>query len=353
MDLVSPDRLPPWGALPALDADEIGQPALLVDLDAAEEGSSAKNWAQHEVSVGPAGAGRILVGVASRPLGPKGAALAQCCDVTYLPEGERRATARVCVAVPDPRAAADGVVEQVARTPGAALALAHLLRAAEGLDGQRALMVESFAYSMLLAGPEYQTWLRTRARRETGTPLEGQLVRLDRTGGRLEVVLDHPSRRNAYSARLRDELHEALRVALADPSIDSVALSGTGLSFSAGGDLDEFGTTGDPVLAHVIRTTAGVATALEALRTRLEVRVQGPCVGAGVEIAAFGSRVSAHPDSTFRLPEVLMGLLPGAGGTVSIARRIGRWRLVHLCLSGQQIDARHALDWGLVDEVRV
>lgn len=351
MDLVPPDRLPPWGALPPLDADEIGQPALLVDLDAAEESSCATNWDRREAPVGPAGAGRLLFGVASRPLGPKGAALAQRCDVTYLPEGEREA-ARACVAVPDPRAAADGVVEQVARTPGAALALAQLLRAAEGLHGQSALMVESFAYSMLLAGREYQAWLRTRARRETGTPLEGQLVRLDRTGGRLEVVLDHPSRRNAYSARLRDELHEALRVALLDPSIDSVVLSGTGPSFSAGGDLDEFGTMGDPVLAHVIRTTAGVATALEALRPRLEVRVQGPCVGAGVEIAAFGSRVSAHPDSTFRLPEVLMGLLPGAGGTVSIARRIGRWRLVHLCLSGQQIDAQHALDWGLVDEVR-
>lgn len=351
MDPLSPDRLPPWGALPPLHADEIVQPTLIVDLDAADEGSSATNWARPEASVGPAGAGRLLVGVASRPLGPKGMALAQRCDVTYLPEGER-ATARACVAVPDPRAAADEVVQQAARTPGAALALAHLLRATEGLDGQSALMVESFAYSMLLAGPEYQAWLRTRTRRETGTPPDGQLVLVDRTGGHLEVVLDHPSRRNAYSARLRDELHEALRVALVDPSIDSVVLSGTGPSFSAGGDLDEFGTVGDPVLAHVIRTTAGVATALEALRSRLAVRVQGPCVGAGVEIAAFGSQVRAHPDSTFRLPEVIMGLLPGAGGTVSIARRVGRWRLIHLCLSGQQIGARQALDWGLVDEVR-
>ena len=52
-----------------------------------------------------------------------------------------------------------------------------------------------------------------------------------------------------------------------------------------------------------------------------------------------------------RLPEIAMGLIPGAGGTVSITRRIGRWRTAYLALSGLPIDAPTALDWGLVDEI--
>jgi enoyl-CoA hydratase/carnithine racemase len=59
----------------------------------------------------------------------------------------------------------------------------------------------------------------------------------------------------------------------------------------------------------------------------------------------------ARPDATFRLPEIAMGLVPGAGGTVSLPRRIGRERTAWLALSGQAIDAPTALDWGLVDTI--
>ena len=60
----------------------------------------------------------------------------------------------------------------------------------------------------------------------------------------------------------------------------------------------------------------------------------------------------ATPDAFFQLPEVAMGLVPGAGGTVSIPRRVGRQRAAYLCLSGVRLDAEAALAWGLVDEVR-
>jgi enoyl-CoA hydratase/carnithine racemase len=74
-------------------------------------------------------------------------------------------------------------------------------------------------------------------------------------------------------------------------------------------------------------------------------------VGAGVEVPAAAGRVVAAPDAVFRLPEVAMGLIPGAGGTVSIPRRIGRRRACWLAISGASLDARTALAWGLVDEV--
>jgi enoyl-CoA hydratase/carnithine racemase len=70
-----------------------------------------------------------------------------------------------------------------------------------------------------------------------------------------------------------------------------------------------------------------------------------------VELPAFAHRVVATRDATFGLPEVGLGLIPGAGGTVSLPRRIGRHRTARLGLSGAAIDAATALEWGLVDEI--
>lgn len=79
--------------------------------------------------------------------------------------------------------------------------------------------------------------------------------------------------------------------------------------------------------------------------------MHGTCVGAGVELPSFAHRIVADPATMFRLPELAMGLIPGAGGTVGLPRRIGRWRTLHLVLSGMAVDARTALAWGLVDEL--
>ncbi|RIL07464.1 MAG: enoyl-CoA hydratase, partial [Proteobacteria bacterium] len=88
-----------------------------------------------------------------------------------------------------------------------------------------------------------------------------------------------------------------------------------------------------------------------ALGDRLEAHLHGACIGAGVELAAFAGRVVARADAWFALPELSMGLVPGAGGTVSLPRRIGRQRTAWLALSGARLDARTALGWGLVDEL--
>jgi enoyl-CoA hydratase/carnithine racemase len=68
-------------------------------------------------------------------------------------------------------------------------------------------------------------------------------------------------------------------------------------------------------------------------------------------MAAFARRVVAHPDTVLSLPEIGFGLIPGAGGTVSVPRRIGRHRTAELALAGGPIDVRTALRWGLVDAV--
>jgi enoyl-CoA hydratase/carnithine racemase len=94
---------------------------------------------------------------------------------------------------------------------------------------------------------------------------------------------------------------------------------------------------------------------LDALSTRLgracRAEVHGQVLGSGLEMAAFCGRVEAAADSVFGLPELSLGLIPGAGGTVSVTRRIGRWRTAYLVLSGQTLDTDAALAWGLVDAV--
>jgi len=90
---------------------------------------------------------------------------------------------------------------------------------------------------------------------------------------------------------------------------------------------------------------------LHELSASVVVEVKGACIGAGIELPAFAGRIEAAADAIFQLPEVSMGLVPGAGGTVSLPRRIGCHRSAWLALTGQAIDASTALSWGLIDEV--
>jgi len=167
------------------------------------------------------------------------------------------------------------------------------------------------------------------------------------------ITLDRPEVRNAYGTRMRDELVEALELVDLDPSIDRAVVRGNGPAFCSGGDLDEFGTAPAPVSAHLVRTSRNAGIVLTRVADRVEFHVHGPCVGAGVELPAFASRVIATPDATFRLPEIAMGLVPGAGGTSSIPRRIGRHRTAVMALLGTPIDATTALLWGLIDGIDV
>jgi enoyl-CoA hydratase/carnithine racemase len=250
-----------------------------------------------------------------------------------------------------------GVLGSLATSCPVAFATAALVtRATTRLDAPEGLFVESAAYSLLLTGPEFGEWLARNRSTEPKRGRHSSVVRVSRDDDQLRVVLDEPDRRNAYSRAMRDELREALTVAVVDESIERVIVTGSGTNFSSGGDLAEFGDAKSPIDAHLARTTDSVPRLLLTLAARigseLEFRVHGSNVGAGVELAAFAGRVVAAPDSTFRLPEVSMGLIPGAGGTVSITRRIGLWRAVRMMLTGMTIDARTALEWGLVDEVR-
>jgi enoyl-CoA hydratase/carnithine racemase len=171
-----------------------------------------------------------------------------------------------------------------------------------------------------------------------------------RDGDVLDVVLNRPSRHNAFGVSVRNGLLEALSVAELDSSVTEVRLRGEGPSFSSGGDLDEFGTASDVARAHTTRLVASAGWAVHRIRDRVRPLLHGACLGAGIEVPAFATRVCARDDAYFGLPELRFGLVPGAGGTVSVTRRIGRHRTAWLALTGQRIDLGTALAWGLVDE---
>jgi len=240
----------------------------------------------------------------------------------------------------------------VRRNPVAASVLAQVLRHNETVSVANGLLVESLAYSTLQHGGEFAAWLSRRpASPPESGPAPAEPVLLAREGDDLHITLNRPDQRNAFSVALRDALCAALDVPLGDPRIERILIRGAGPAFCAGGDLLEFGSARDAALAHATRMTRSAGALLHRLSSRIVCEVQGACIGAGIELPAFGARIRARPDAFFQLPEVAMGLIPGAGGTVSIVRRIGRLRTARLALTGARIDTATALAWGLIDEV--
>ncbi len=226
--------------------------------------------------------------------------------------------------------------------------LGTLLRRIEGMSAHDALEQESLAYARLQVSDPHNKWLKARA--SVATKLAGQVL-LERCGDQLDITLDRPDALNALDVSLRDGLREAFELAALDPDIAVVNLRGAGKAFCIGGDLGEFGTTRNPEEAHMIRMATLPAFAIAACADRLSVHIQGACIGAGLEMAAFAKSISATSNAWFQLPELAMGLIPGAGGCVSIPKRIGVDRFLSLFSSGKRISANTALDWGLIDTV--
>jgi len=252
------------------------------------------------------------------------------------------------VVLPGDAGGLESILSRIRARPRAALALVQLLRHNAGLGIHEGLIAESLVYSTLQAGPEFAEWLASH-RPGRPEPSSEPAVRVERTDATLHLTLNRPARHNAFGLELRDGLVEGLQLALSDKSIEDIVLAGAGESFSSGGDLDEFGTFPDPATAHAVRSIRNPGRLLAQVAPRCRARVHGACIGAGAELPAFVSRVSAAPGAFFQLPELGMGLVPGAGGTVSLPRRIGRQRTAWLALSGERIDAETALAWGLVD----
>lgn len=150
---------------------------------------------------------------------------------------------------------------------------------------------------------------------------------------------------NGLSHALRAELAAALERAIADPGIEALVLGGRGGTFSAGADIREFGTPQmlrGPALHHLIEI-------VEESPKPVVAAIGGTCLGGGLELALACHRRVAAAQAPLGLPEIKLGLLPGAGGTQRLPRLIGVEAALNVILSGEQIPASRFAGTPLLD----
>ncbi len=164
------------------------------------------------------------------------------------------------------------------------------------------------------------------------------------------VTLSRPEARNALSFALLTELADALEALDADASCRAIVLTGAGeRAFASGADIRELAAT-DAVELIVANRFANWER-IGRIRTPLIAAVRGYALGGGFELALACDMVVAADDARFGLPEVTLGVIPGAGGTQRLARAVGKAKAMELVLTGRQLDARAAEAAGLVTTV--
>ena len=169
-------------------------------------------------------------------------------------------------------------------------------------------------------------------------------VRVEREGGVAVVTIDNPPV-NALSQAVRKELLQAFGAFANDSSVTGIVLIGAGRDFVAGADIREMdGTPLEPSLPGVIR-------AMEACRQPIVAAISGNALGGGFELALACDRRIATAGATVGLPEVKLGIIPGAGGTQRLPRLVGVARAIGLIAAARRVRATEALSLGLVDRV--
>ncbi len=158
----------------------------------------------------------------------------------------------------------------------------------------------------------------------------------------LVITLDHPPV-NALSADVRHDLAAAIQAAQTDPHVRAILLVGAGKNFIAGADIREFGKPPKPP------ALPDVCNQIEASDKPVVAVLHGAALGGGLEVALAAHYRVALPGAKLGLPEVSLGLLPGAGGTQRTPRLIGARAALDLMLSGKHLSAEAALKAGLVD----
>jgi len=169
-------------------------------------------------------------------------------------------------------------------------------------------------------------------------------VKLERDGDIAVIVIDNPPV-NAGSAAVRKGILDGIAHAGADPSITGVVLIGAGGTFIAGSDLKEFGKPLEsPQLPEVI-------AAIESSGKPVVAALHGAALGGGYELALGCDARVALPGTVVGLPEVTLGMIPGAGGTQRLPRLVGIARAIELVCLGKRIKADEALSLGMIDAI--
>lgn len=160
----------------------------------------------------------------------------------------------------------------------------------------------------------------------------------------LEIVIHNPPV-NALGARVRQGLWTAIANGQADPEVKAIVIRGAGKLLSGGADITEFGKLAvDPGLPELV-------DAIEASVKPVVAAIHGMALGGGLEVALGCHYRIATPKAKLGLPEVTLGLLPGAGGTQRLPRLVGVETALDMIVSGSPVSAAKAADMGLIDKL--
>jgi enoyl-CoA hydratase/carnithine racemase len=161
--------------------------------------------------------------------------------------------------------------------------------------------------------------------------------------------LNRPEARNALSADLMEELAGVVEAWDADPEVRCIVIAGGDEYFAAGADIKAM--VERRFQEALVAPTARFWPRLAAVRTPLIAAVSGYALGGGCELALLCDMVVASESAELGQPEILLGIIPGGGGTQRLARVMGKQRAMELVLTGRRIDAREAFRLGLVNQV--
>jgi 3-hydroxyacyl-CoA dehydrogenase len=150
---------------------------------------------------------------------------------------------------------------------------------------------------------------------------------------------------NALSANVRDAIHDGIKAALDDPKIKCIVLICDGRTFIAGADITEFGGAAKGASLFDCQTM------IEDGAKPVIAAIHGTALGGGLEVALTCHYRVAVPSAKCGLPEVNLGLLPGAGGTQRLPRIVGAEKALEMMTSGAHVPAKQCLEMGLVDEI--
>jgi enoyl-CoA hydratase/carnithine racemase len=178
----------------------------------------------------------------------------------------------------------------------------------------------------------------------------GEFVRVETEGAVGVIRLDRP-KMNALNVQVQRELHEAAGQVGADETIRAVVIWGGEKVFAAGADIKEMEQMSYADMAHHSGRLQDAFKALANIPKPVIAAITGYALGGGCELALTADFRVAAEDAKLGQPEILLGLIPGAGGTQRLPRLVGRVRANELLLTGRFLTADEAHAWGLVNRV--
>ena len=163
------------------------------------------------------------------------------------------------------------------------------------------------------------------------------------------VTINRPTKLNAINWEVVHELADALDDLDRDEAIHCIVLTGAGdRAFVAGADVAEMSTK-----SPMDMLASGFAgwERIRRVKTPIIAAVGGFALGGGNELAMHADLIVASEDAKFGQPEILLGIMPGAGGTQRLAHTAGKFRAMEICLTGDQVTAQQMYEWGVVNHV--